>query len=273
MWKSRKSLVELSGNLRLIVSHARYGKANFHGSNTHPHNRIYIVEKTKSPDKSYIANLSASPGQKVILRPGHVYFMPKDQTVEWNFTPGVTFVAFHFGLEIFRGIDLFDGDSEFLERPVSEDFTREIRELMESSDDLGHAVRLHGMIYSLSSMFTDKTMKAVEQARELMREYAPIIHYIEEKCDAQATIAELVDHFGMTRNSLSKGFAQTVGVPLKTFMTRCLLRKVTQQLLTTGLDSKQIAEELGFSSEYYFCRFFKKHTGMTPKAYRSDILH
>ncbi|MGN0314292.1 MAG: helix-turn-helix domain-containing protein [Fusicatenibacter sp.] len=41
-----------------------------------------------------------------------------------------------------------------------------------------------------------------------------------------------------------------------------------EQLTTTTRPISEIAEALGFSSQFYFCNFFKKQTGMAPTAYR-----
>jgi len=36
------------------------------------------------------------------------------------------------------------------------------------------------------------------------------------------------------------------------------------------LSIKEIAAELGFGSEFYFSRFFRRHTGMAPRDYRQS---
>lgn len=49
-----------------------------------------------------------------------------------------------------------------------------------------------------------------------------------------------------------------------------LLSEAKMLLLTTGLNMKQIAFQLGFSDPAYFGRFFKRHTGFSPAHYRAD---
>ena len=49
-----------------------------------------------------------------------------------------------------------------------------------------------------------------------------------------------------------------------------LLSEAKMLLLTTGLNMKQIAFQLGFSDPAYFGRFFKRHTGFSPAHYRVD---
>ena len=42
------------------------------------------------------------------------------------------------------------------------------------------------------------------------------------------------------------------------------------KLLTTDKSVSDIADELGFESIYYFTRFFKKLTGVTPSVFRKS---
>ena len=41
-----------------------------------------------------------------------------------------------------------------------------------------------------------------------------------------------------------------------------------RELTATARPIWDIADALGFSSQFYFTNFFKKHTGMTPSEYR-----
>jgi AraC-like DNA-binding protein len=104
-----------------------------------------------------------------------------------------------------------------------------------------------------------------------MRQFESLMQYIEAKSDAQTTVGKLANFCNLPQDTLSKRFIRASGVPLQTCLTRLLLRKASQQLLSTDFKIKEISEKLGFTSEYYFCRFFKKHTGMRPGSYRQSI--
>lgn len=47
-----------------------------------------------------------------------------------------------------------------------------------------------------------------------------------------------------------------------------LINKIQNQLKTTNLSMKEIADNFNFASPSVFGRFFKKHTGITPLQYR-----
>lgn len=48
-----------------------------------------------------------------------------------------------------------------------------------------------------------------------------------------------------------------------------LLLEARRRLIYTGVPISQLAYELGFSDPPYFCRFFKKQTGLAPSAFRA----
>jgi len=266
-----ENILKISRNFSLDISHAVYETINARGMNTLPHNRIFLILKVESPEKSYIANHSLTPVQKLQLLPGNIYFMPKDQYLEYNFCPGTTLIAFHFSMEIFPGIDLFDGDSLFKKALAPQYLIEKMPELWESKNNLGNTAIFYGLIYSIVGMFSNKTLKQLDSQRESIRQFEALMQYIAEKSNAQTTVGELADFCNLPQDTLSKRFIRASGTPLKTYLTRLLLRKASQQLLSTNFKIKEISEKLGFSSEYYFCRFFKKHTAMRPSSYRQSI--
>lgn len=54
----------------------------------------------------------------------------------------------------------------------------------------------------------------------------------------------------------------------KAYLSQIRLLEAKKLLITTNQLSREIANAIGFSDELYFIRFFKKHTGLTPKQFR-----
>ncbi|PCJ58342.1 MAG: hypothetical protein COA79_13885 [Planctomycetota bacterium] len=46
--------------------------------------------------------------------------------------------------------------------------------------------------------------------------------------------------------------------------------QIQDQLLLSIYARHRIAHDLKFEDEHYFSRFFKKHTGFSPRAYRQE---
>ena len=75
--------------------------------------------------------------------------------------------------------------------------------------------------------------------------------------------------FGITPRRLNKVLEFHLGKSLYALLQERLFREAGGLLLGTTLSVKEISYRLSFSEPAYFCRWFKKWTGMTPKTWRS----
>ena len=51
-----------------------------------------------------------------------------------------------------------------------------------------------------------------------------------------------------------------------------LVHEAQRDLVYTNTSIKRLASNLGFEDEGYFGRFFRKHTGLTPREFRARAL-
>jgi len=71
-------------------------------------------------------------------------------------------------------------------------------------------------------------------------------------------------------NQLNANTKRYLGQPAKATIDSMLLRESEQLLHQTTLSVKELAYELGFQSASSFSRFFKRHKGISPAAYRNQ---
>jgi AraC family transcriptional activator of pobA len=71
-----------------------------------------------------------------------------------------------------------------------------------------------------------------------------------------------------SHSALYKKLKADTGVSIKNCIDKKLLDNAREHLLLSGLSIKEIAAVTGFRDQYYFSRFFRKHTGMSPTDYR-----
>lgn len=92
--------------------------------------------------------------------------------------------------------------------------------------------------------------------------------HVERNFRRQESIDDIARTLGMSRGQLYAVTMQAVGKsPLRILHDRRIIeckRELTYSTQSIG----QIAYELGFSDEAYFSRFFTKHAGMSPSAFR-----
>lgn len=97
----------------------------------------------------------------------------------------------------------------------------------------------------------------------LARDY--ILRHISESITTEALSREC----GMNRTYLCKLFAEETGMTVGQYVTHTKMEEARRLMSITRKSIAEIAEYLGYSSQSHFQRVFKKHTGMTPGAYRS----
>ena len=83
---------------------------------------------------------------------------------------------------------------------------------------------------------------------------------------------ELAREFHVSRAKLDRDFRRYVGQTLHTALNTFRIGRAVELLLGTDMKVRDIANECGFSDEYYFYAFFKKATGKTPLAVRREKL-
>ena len=108
--------------------------------------------------------------------------------------------------------------------------------------------------------FLDETSTAIKESARYIYE-----HY-EEPVSLAAAAA--VAHMNPTY--FSKKFRETTGFGFKEYLTHIRLQNAAHLLRTTDTSITEIAGICGFSDGNYFGDAFRKHYGMSPRAYRLE---
>ncbi|MGI5959980.1 MAG: AraC family transcriptional regulator [Massiliimalia sp.] len=82
------------------------------------------------------------------------------------------------------------------------------------------------------------------------------------------TLDELAEDTGMSKYSLIRKFREKTGYPPLEYFTRLKIQRACQLLKAENKKVKDVSEELGFSSPYYFSLVFKRYTNMSPTEFR-----
>ncbi|WP_207389242.1 helix-turn-helix domain-containing protein [Marinobacter halodurans] len=159
---------------------------------------------------------------------------------------------------------------------------RLVEEIAEEYHDpgIGRDMALHGLIQALVSQLMrrrhiDDTARAESHPRrgaarpdrsgEHVRQFQSLIeqHFLD-----QPTIDWFAAALGITAAHLNALCRRETGASALQLLHERVLLEAKRNLTYTNLTISQVSDMLGFSEPAYFTRFFKRLTGLTPKAFR-----
>ncbi|MFC3685396.1 helix-turn-helix domain-containing protein [Hydrogenophaga luteola] len=80
------------------------------------------------------------------------------------------------------------------------------------------------------------------------------------------------DALGLTAGQLSRICREVLGMSALDVIHARLVHEAQRELVYTVGSIQQLASELGFEDDAYFSRFFKRHTGLSPRDFRAQAL-
>ncbi len=100
-----------------------------------------------------------------------------------------------------------------------------------------------------------------------------VLNAVEAKPHYDWQVKELARIAGVSYSGLRTLFFAVMQENLHSFVQRRRLEHAQMLLTDPGLSIKQVAEQMDFSSEFYFSHFFKKLKGLSPRDYREQLRH
>lgn len=100
---------------------------------------------------------------------------------------------------------------------------------------------------------------------------AQILQLLEDNIYANLSIDDICCQINYSRSYISHLFKNEYGKSIITCFNQLKVEKAKQLLLQDKLTVAQISEKLHFSDLSYFNNLFKKHTGLSPTAYKNSI--
>jgi len=100
------------------------------------------------------------------------------------------------------------------------------------------------------------------------RQLLQVTDYINAHLAEDIKLTDLAQLVGISQFHFSRLFKQSIGVPPHQYVLQQRLEQAKQLLKETELPVMEIALLCGFSSHSHLGKWFRQHTGMTPKVYR-----
>ena len=95
-----------------------------------------------------------------------------------------------------------------------------------------------------------------------------VLAYIEDHVNERVAVQQLAATVHMSPFHFTRVFKVAVGHSPHAYLTRVRMERARELLATTQLPIVKVARHVGFQTQAHFTCVFRKHTGVTPRAYR-----
>jgi len=237
-----------------------------HSRNAMPWSRLFLVDPTGTADGSQVRDVASNDGAIFPLTPGAVLFMPPGRLLGFDFSAELRLLAFHFRLEVSPGHDLFAGRTTCALRHDRGDLVRAAYTAVSGPHHLGAVTLLRGLLLMLAADFIDGDLGELSRQQTVRHRFAPVLQHIDADCRIDLKITDLAALADLSREHFARQFRRDLGIGPKEYLTRRVLERACARLLA-GERVQEVATALGFASPFYFSRFFKAQTGISPREF------
>jgi AraC family transcriptional regulator, transcriptional activator of pobA len=220
--------------------------------------------------------------QKYAVKNRMVFFLAPGQAHQWNLhekTKGYQVMFSHEFLPIAPGrLPFFVSSSTPHLSLRSEELAALKRELEILKNDFDHQdvfahelirQRLHIVLTLLHRWYAKSEPLVIsESTNRLMVRFFDLL---EKNVYEENMVQFYAKQLHVTANYLNIVCKKEAGLSAGECIRRRVLLEAKRLLAMTQRDVKEISYDLGFQDAAYFSRFFKKHTGYTPRTFREKL--
>ena len=98
-----------------------------------------------------------------------------------------------------------------------------------------------------------------------------VYRYITENFKTKLSLDNLCFIFGFNKTTLCQSFKAQYGITIFSYINNLKIKEAKALLRSKKMSITEISERLGYESVHYFCRSFKKETGLSPTEYYKMI--
>ena len=95
-----------------------------------------------------------------------------------------------------------------------------------------------------------------------------VLAYLRQNYAQDVEFAQIAERYHVSSAYLSKIFKDHVGMTPSRYRNECKINVAKELLIKTDLPLRAIAEQAGFTDQFYFSKIFKKITGQSPAQFR-----
>lgn len=210
------------------------------------------------------------PDRDIPLSEGKVYLIPAGLFFSYDCENYMEQLFFHVNLTHRNGIDLFRNCKQIYVRDASPQEMESILMLYQSKN-IADAFCLKSVLFEELANFMAMAGLGEVQSGS----YSPLVEQMfqlaQNPVSAGHHINELAEKLHVSTSTLSKRFRQETGMSPREYLEQLVISRACTLLLADELSIADVAEELGFSDQFYFAKYFKKQMHVSPSGYRRQM--
>ncbi|MDD3217650.1 MAG: AraC family transcriptional regulator [Lachnospiraceae bacterium] len=133
-----------------------------------------------------------------------------------------------------------------------------------------HSVQAYNALMRESSMEFTRLAKEKRNKRIYSNYVEQCKAYIHNRYKEKISLTELSEYIGINETYLSHLFAERENMTLKEYLNQVRVERAKNLLKYSSTSLIEISDYVGFCSQSYFGRVFKRITSMTPQQYRNQ---
>ncbi|RYG21196.1 MAG: helix-turn-helix domain-containing protein [Chitinophagaceae bacterium] len=269
----------------LVSKFGHYLREHQHLLTAHKHSFYHLVFFTEGNGSQYI------DFKKFRIKPGLIYFMIPGQVHHWNFkTPPDGYIinfsstylsSFLLEADYLSRFNFFSGqpDAQVLELPLAtqkhiigilEAILDEGLQTSSINDDLVKTLLIQVFIAVARFQHTLEPVSNNGYNHTLIKNFKKLIEANYKHLKLPKEYAALLY---ITPNHLNAVCNDFLEVSAGKLIRDRVLLEAKRLLINLDLRIGEIANELNFTDQSYFVKFFKKYEGLTPEKFRKLITH
>lgn len=128
-------------------------------------------------------------------------------------------------------------------------------------------------LITASRLKSDKHIENTETSKDSKEPFIlqNLKNYIEIHFKTKHSASEYADLLNISIKALAKITKSHFNKTLTDLISERIIIEAKRELYLTNKAVKEIAYELGYEDEYYFSRFFKNHSNISPQIYRETV--
>ena len=234
-----------------------------------PYSRLYYV--ISGAGYLRIHSKSTKEGELFLLKPGNMYLIPNGLSYDYFCKDHLSKIHFHLQISRLNSLDLFLGCQNCYCLPVDSAILKSLCDRMlhtQPEDSLYIISEIYRAIAAFAGV-ADVTEKLTQNYSDVITKLFSLL----TTESLHSSTNEIAQKLHLSESTLAKTFKKETGMSIGKYREQLILSKARLLLAMGEKNIGEIAEELGFRDQFYFCKYFKKRQEMTPSAYKQLYNH